>query len=344
MSCGGAAKTKTDAVGASAGSAKAAVVGEMALVVEQPLDAVAHLQGELSPNESVDLFARVNGYVREVAVDRGSVVHKGDVVARLDAPELLQQRAEAEARLVSSRQTADRLHTASRTEGAVAGHEIEMAEAALQADSARVAALREMEGYLTVRAPFDGVVTERRVHPGALVGPSQGSGGFIVRVEDHARLRLTVAVPEQAAGVAPVGRDVMFTVSAWPGQAFHGRVARVAGSVDPRTRTMPTELDVAAGGKLAPGMYADVAWPVTRRTRSLFVPPASIVQTTARTYVIRVHAGRAQLVDIMRGVSTPDRVEVFGALAPGDTLLRRGVDDVLDGDKIALQPPAPARR
>ncbi|MFI5312331.1 MAG: efflux RND transporter periplasmic adaptor subunit [Gemmatimonadales bacterium] len=338
--CGKGGTPGAPAAGAGGSRPKAPVAGDMAFVEQKALDAVQHLQGELTPFEAVDVFARVNGYVREIPVDRGAVVHGGDVLARLDAPELQQQRAEAQARLVSSRQTAERLRVAARTLGAVSVHELELADAAMRADSARAEALKDMEGYLVVRAPFDGVVTDRRVHPGALVGPSQGGGGPLVRLEDHARLRLTIAVPEQLAGVAPVGREIGFTVSAFPGQAFHGRVARVAGSVDARTRTMPVELDVMAEGKLAPGMYGDVAWPVSRRTPSLFVPAGAIVQTTARTYVIRVHGGAAQLVNVTRGVASADLAEVFGALAKGDTLLRRGVEDVADGDPVVLRPPA----
>jgi membrane fusion protein (multidrug efflux system) len=320
-------------------SVKPALAGDIALVTQRALDATQHLQGELTPFEAVDVSARVSGYVLEIPVDRGSVVHAGDVIARLDAPELAQQRVEAQARLVASQQTAERLRRASLTEGAVAGNELELAVAARRADSARVESLRDMEAYLIVRAPFDGVVTDRRVHPGALVGPSQGSAGSLVRIEDHAKLRLTVAVPEQDAGVAPLGREVGFTVSAFPGQTFHGRVARVAGTVDQNTRTMPIELDVTSEGKLAPGMYGDVAWPVSRRTPSLFVPPGAIVQTTARTYVIRVRGGKAQLVTVSRGVAATDLAEVFGALTPGDTLLKRGVEDVVDGDAIALRLP-----
>jgi RND family efflux transporter MFP subunit len=200
-----------------------------------------------------------------------------------------------------------------------------------------------MESYLTVRAPFDGVVTDRRVHPGALVGPSQGSGGFIVRVEDHANLRLTVAVPEQMTAGVQHGREVGFAVTAWPGRTFHGRVSRVAGALDSRTRTMPVELDVVAGNALAPGMYADVAWPASRTSPSLFVPPSAIVQTTARTYVIRVRGGKADLVNVTRGVSTPALVEVFGALAAGDTVMRRGADDISAGDAVVVTAAAPSR-
>ena len=146
-------------------------------------------------------------------------------------------------------------------------------------------------------------------------------------------------MPEQLAGAAPAGRDVPFSVSAWPGETFHGKVSRVSGTVDTHTRTMAVELDVNSGGKLAPGMYGDVAWPVLRRSPSLFVPQGAIVQTTARTYVIRVRDGKAQLVNVTRGVAGPDLAEIFGSLAAGDTVLKRGVDDVTDGDAIVLRPP-----
>ena len=318
---------------------KAAVAGDPAIVTRTALDAVQHLQGELAPFEAVDLYARVAGYVREIGLDRGSVVHAGDVIARLDAPELAQQRAESQAKLLASIQTAQRLHAASRTDGAVSTHEMEIADAAVRADSARTDALRDMESYLVVRAPFDGVVTERRVHPGALVGPAQGAGTGLVRLEDHARLRLTVAVPEQLTGVAQSGREISFTVSAWPGETFRGKVSRVSGTVDPKTRTMAIELDVASGGKLTPGMYSDVAWPISRREPSLFVPSGAIVQTTARTYVIRVRGGKAQLVNVSRGVTGTDLTEVFGSLAPGDTVLKRGADDVAEGDAVTLRAP-----
>lgn len=106
---------------------------------------------------------------------------------------------------------------------------------------------------------------------------------------------------------------------------------------------MPVELDVSSDGKLAPGMYGDVSWPIARRAPSLFVPPGSIVQTTARTYVVRVRGGKAQLVNVARGVVAPDLAEVFGALTPGDTVLRRGVEDVAEGDPVTVRMPAPVK-
>ena len=82
---------------------------------------------------------------------------------------------------------------------------------------------------------------------------------------------------------------------------FRGKIARLPRSLDPKTRTMPVEADVLnVNGKLSPGMYADVSWPVRRGGRSLLVPPTSIVTTTERTFVIRASNGRAEWVDVAR--------------------------------------------
>ncbi|TAK33284.1 MAG: efflux RND transporter periplasmic adaptor subunit [Myxococcaceae bacterium] len=321
-----------------AGRAAAPAV-EVVPVAIRPLAATSHLQAELLPYESVAVYARANGFVASVAVDRGASVRRGQVLAQLVAPEMSAQRAEAEARRESDRTSLERLRAASQTEGVVAAHDVELAEAALHGDEARVRALRDLEGYLTVRAPFEGVVTERNVHPGALAGPAAGaSAAPMFRVEQIARLRLNVAVPEQLAGELDDGLTVRFTVRAWPQQTFEGVIRRPSRTIDRRTRTIAVEADVEnADRRLAPGMYADVTWPVRRMTPSAFVPPSAIVQTTERTFVVRFRDGVAEPVPVTRGFATGDAVEVFGALAAGDFVARRGTDEIASGARVATR-------
>ena len=318
----------------------------------------------------MDLYARVNGFVERVEVDRGSVVKQGQLLVVLSAPELAaqrseaeakvlaveSQRAEAQAKLVAAESTYQRLRTASATPGAVAENEVILAQQAVEAaravitalDGAKSAAqaavppLRDLEGYLKVTAPFDGVVTTRFVHPGALVGPAIGTP--LVHLEQTTTLRLAVAVPEADAGGIVRGARVPFTAPAWPGETFSGVVSRVADSLDPKTRTMPVELDVAnANGRLAPGMYPEVTWPVRRSAPSLLVPPTSIVTTTERTFVIRVRDGRAEYVDVVRGTPADDLVEVFGALRAGDEIVRRATDEIRQGSQVSVRRSAGTR-
>ncbi len=326
---------------ATAGSGGPQTV-EVVAVIAKPLDARLKLPAELAADESVAIYPRVNGFLDTIPVDRGSAVKKGQLLARLSAPELAAQRAEAESKVAGAKSTYDRLKTASATPGAIAGHDLEVAEAGLHAENSRVDSLRALEGYLYVRAPFDGVVTERNVHPGALVGPPSGPNVLpMLRVEKIDHLRVTVAVPEADAGAVVAGTAATFTVSTYPGQKFTAKVARIAHAIDPKTRTMAVELDYDNTGakSLVPGAYAEVLWPVHRDAPSLFVTPTAIVTTTERTFVDRVRGGKVEQVTVGRGVPMGDLVEVFGELAAGDQVLKRGSEVMAPGTTVIAKAP-----
>jgi RND family efflux transporter MFP subunit len=315
----------------------------------------------------------VTGFVKTIGVDRGSRVRAGEQLAVLDAPELDAQKAEAQSKVQSAESqlaairskaeanasTYEKLKAASATPGVVAGNDVVLAQKAVDADQGQIAAaqqnieaarqalkaISDMEGYLRITAPFSGIVTERNVHPGALVGPTGGPGAAtpIVRIVDSKRLRLVVPVPEAyTAGVAN-GSSLTFTVTAYPGQTFAGVVSRISQSVDVATRTMAVELDVNnADGRLAPGTFCQVRWPVRRTAPSLLVPSGSVATTTGRTFVIRVRAGRTEWVDVKTGLGSGALVEVFGDLKPGDEIATRGTDEVRAGTLVQTKPIKPA--
>lgn len=343
-----------------------AISAKLVEVISRPLAGTTVLPGELRAYRSVDVYAKVSGFVDSVRVDRSSKVRKGELLATIAAPEMEaqiaeararavaveSQRAEAEARRAAAESTLDRLREAAKTPGAVAGNDLVLAEKGLEADQARVAsiekgidaakasvsALEEMLRYLKVAAEFDGAITERMIHEGSLVGPQSKGAMPLFRLEQVDRLRLVVAVPESLAGGIRRGAAVQFTVSAYPGEKSTGVVARPALSVDPKTRTMPVELDVSnSGGRLAPGMYAEVAWPQGRGRNSLLVPPSAIKTTTERVFVIRVVNGVAEWVDVRRGAPEGHLVEVFANLKLGDKILQRATDEIRPGARISPQ-------
>jgi RND family efflux transporter MFP subunit len=334
---------------------------ETAKVVAQMLDKTVTIPADLTPFQGVNIHAKVTGFVEQMHVDRGSWVKQGQTLATLSAPELQAQtikaeaelqsararQAEAEARTVSARSTFERLRAAAQTPGVVAGNDVEIAERNLEAAQAQVEAmkssvaaaqaairaLKDLESYLVLRAPFDGVITERQVHPGSLVGPS---GTPVVRIEQVSRLRLTVPVPETyVAGITRGGR-VTFAVSAFPGETFEGVIARPAHSLDMRTRSMLVELDVMNPKQLlAPGMFAEVQWPISRSHTSLFVPTTSVVRTSERQFVVRLRNGVAEWVDVRRGQVNGNLIEVFGELREGDLVARRGSDEIRPGTRVS---------
>ena len=335
-------------------------------VRSQSVERTTVLPGEIVPYQKVALHARANGYVERVLVDRGSVVRQGQLLVSLSAPELIAQtaeaesrvasaesaKAEAEARLAGLQATLERLMKAAETPGAIAGNElvqaeksvqaaqasVRSAESAVRAARAAVRATKQSEAYLRVTAPFAGVITERFVHPGALVGPGSGSAGALLELEQVSRLRLVVAVPETETGSVRRGARVQFRVPAFPGRSFTGVVARVDRSLDPKTRTMPVELDVTnSRNELSPGMYAEVSWPSGGAAQSLLVPPTAVVTTTEHTFVIRVQNGRANWVDVRKGKMAGDAIEVLGPLMPGDLVVRRATDEIRNGATVQVQ-------
>jgi membrane fusion protein (multidrug efflux system) len=369
------------ACGRGSGSApveKAAAPGlptiEVARVLDQPVNATLSLPGELNPYQTVAIYPRVTGFVKTIRVDRGSHIRAGELIAILDAPELTAQRSEAQSKLQSAEaqlgavksradadgSTYDKLKAAAATPGVVAGNDVVLAQKAVEADQGQVAAaqqnieaarqalkaLSEMEGYLNVTAPFDGIVTERNVHPGALVGPASGPGAAtpMVRLVENIRLRLVIPVPEAYTAGVTMGTEMMFSVAAYPGQSFSGSVARIAHTVDASTRTMAVELDVNnRDGRLEPGTFCQVRWPVRRTGPSLLVPGGSVASTTGRLFVVRIRNGRTEWVDVKTGLTSGALIEVFGDLQPGDEIAARGTDELRAGTEVRTKAMKPTQ-
>lgn len=322
---------------------------EVTPVKSELLSTKLTLPGQLTPYESVDLYPKVAGFIEAINVDRGSVVRRGELLVRLSAPEVLAQQQQAaagqtaaEAKLAADRATYDRLANAANTPGTVAPNDLNVAKQLVASDAAQAAsaaqaaqAARVMGTYLEIRAPFDGVITARNLHPGALVGPATSGGRPILQLVTERRLRLVVAVPEDDVQAAGVGQDLAFSVPALPGQTFHGRIARLAHEVDSRTRTMMVEADIPnPDGKLAPGAFANVQWPVQRPQATLRVPPTAVANDQQRQFVIKMVANTAHWIDVKTGMSADGTIEVFGDLQPGDLVVRRGTDAIKDGTPL----------
>ncbi|MGH9398273.1 MAG: efflux RND transporter periplasmic adaptor subunit [Terriglobia bacterium] len=337
-------------------------------VVSQKLSMDVALPGELHPYEEVRIFPKVTGFVRSIYVDRGSRVKRGQLLAILVAPELVAQKAEAqaklqstenqhiagEAKLASDESSYQRLKAAAATPGVISDEELEVAEKTAQADRARVVALRntreaalatlhsveEIESYLRITAPFDGVVTKRNVHPGALVGPTGGPGAqsSMLRIEQVSHLRLVVAVPEAYVAGVENGAKVNFTVPAFPGRTFTGTVARLAESMDESTRTMPVEMDVwNPGWELHSGMFPEVIWPVRRTRATLFVPQSAVARTMEQTFVVRIRNGETEWVNVKTGATSGKLTEVFGKLSEGDQIALHASEELHPGAAVSAR-------
>ena len=230
-------------------------------------DAVMTLSGTLKAFRDVEIWSRVQAHVEELPVDRGTQVKKGQLLARLKSPDLEAKLEEVRAQLAQDQAPIERLRGLVKA-GLAQALDLQTAEKKVDVDLVRIKTCETQLAYLRITAPFDGVIAERTVSEGSLVGPAVGDASKpMLRLQEVGRLRLVAEIPEQnlAAAVQADGQPVKFTVESVPGQIFVGKIARSSGSIDPKSRTLEIELDIDnSSGKLLPGMSARVLWPIRR--------------------------------------------------------------------------------
>ncbi|WP_211093008.1 MULTISPECIES: efflux RND transporter periplasmic adaptor subunit [Chitinophaga] len=316
------------------------------------LDASLRLPGEIKPFQFADLYAKVNSYVKNVNVDLGSQVTAGQVLATLDAPEMNTQLLEAQSRLHTkeamfraSRATYERLLKTSKVPGTISPNDLDMAFEKMSADSAELLSARssyhevqQMLGYLVIRAPFSGVISQRNVHPGTYVGPAgKGSDKPLFRIEEQQKLRLSIAVPEVYTEEAHQAENVRFTVKSLPGDTFTAKVSRVAGSLDVKLRSETLEMDVAnKSARLLPGMYAEVQMPLPGKKDVYVVPKSAVVSNSEKVFVIKSVMNKAVWTPVKCGNESNGKVEVFGDLSDNDQLVQNGSDEIKDGTPLQV--------
>lgn len=330
------------------GNEKSAGKYEFGTVCEKALSSSASLPGQLVPFNEVNLFPKVNGFVKQLFVDRGSMVKKGQLLMILEAPEMEAQLQSANSRYMQAQENAqaskekyERLKEAAKEPGSVSPLDLDNASSKMKADLAmaqsehsNVEAVRTMQGYLRIYAPFDGMIVQRNVSPGALVAPGKETDQPMLIIQDVNKMRLTVYIPEDYVDKVDLNQPVKFTFNAMPGQEHTAKISRSANALG-SMRQEAIEIDVInQNGKLKPGMYAEVKIPMVSGAKSLLVPNSAIVRSTEKEYVVAVRAGKATQVDIKEGLASNDSTEVFGDLKPNDKILLHASDEIKQGDSI----------
>ncbi len=324
---------------------------ETVTVEKGRLSSALNVPGELISFQQVDLFAREASFVKDIRVDVGSEVEKGQVLATLEAPEIASRLAGAESRLKSSeaiylasKAAYDRLLATSQTPGTISPNDLDQAQAKLNSDFAQLeaakASVKEVKStlaYLTIRAPFRGVISARNVNPGAYVGaPGKAEPLFVLQEQRH--LRLVVSVPEAYSEYLRPGGEVQFNIKALPQKLFKAKVKRMAGALDARLRSQRVEMDVMnEDGKLLPGMIASVVIPMMRSDSTFIVPNSAIVSSQENVFVIKVERDTARWVNVSTGRTSEQRTEVFGPLQVGDRLVKKATDEVRDGQFVMVR-------
>lgn len=330
-------------------TAKASVHYNTAPVVKTGVADSIKLPAQLAAYQEVTIFPKVNGYVQSVLVDIGSPVHKGQLLMTLEAPELQQagllareKYARAQSDFTITKENYFRLLEASQTKGAISPMDLATAKAKMQADSSLSNAEKanwQMQeallAYLQVTAPFDGVITERNVHPGALVNAMSKEQKPMLELKQINHLRLQVDIPEHVAASLSTSSKVDFYLSAFPGKKMTAVVARKANNINMAYRMERIEMDVwNSDGKLTPGMYADVVVQAGGTQNAYSVPESAVVTSTERKYVILMRGGKTVKQDVITGNAHDGREEIFGQFNNDDKVIVNANDEIKEG--IAL--------
>ncbi|CAN5219256.1 efflux RND transporter periplasmic adaptor subunit [soil metagenome] len=309
------------------------------------------LPGQLAALQSAPIYARTSGYIRKWYVDIGDSVRPGQVLAALDAPEVDQQLAAAQADYQTARANQQlAASTATRWQTMLAKDAVSTQEtdeqvgdlaaktAVTNAARANVNRLRYTQGFTRLIAPFAGVITTRSANVGALVQAGNAAATPLFTVADISRIRIYVRVPQSYSAQVHPGMEVKLTLPEYPGRTFTAQMTRSADAVDTTSGTMLIELQAANGDRaLKPGAYAQANFPVAGGGSAVELPASAMIVGQGGTQVAVVGAdGRALLKTVTIGHDLGARVQISAGLSANDRVIDSPPDSLQTGDKVQI--------
>jgi RND family efflux transporter MFP subunit len=290
-----------------------------------------------------DLGAKVSGFVSELAVDVGTHVRAGQVLARLAVPELVEERNAARAQVTALRSEYERTEMLA-TRNSVTQKALAEAKSRLDAAIAQEAEVAAEIEFATIEAPFDGIVTARAIDPGDMVHQAsspKGSGQPLLKVAKLDVIRVKTYVPERDAVWADNGDAAAISFDALAGQVFTGAIARLSGAIDPATRTMLVEIDLPnADGRIRPGLYGQVRLTLEHRDDALALPAAAVQLGDGGAFVFVAAAGDvARRTPVQTGLNVGGWVEITGGLRAGERVVTGTPAGLTDGAALRIAAP-----
>jgi RND family efflux transporter MFP subunit len=316
-----------------------------------PATVAIDLPGQTQAYTEAPIFAQTTGYLKKWYFDIGSKVKAGEVLAEIDTPQVDQELSQAKATLNQAQAALDlskanyvRAHDLLQRR-VIAQQDFDAAEsdyrskdATVSADAAAVSQLQALEDFKIVRAPFAGVVTARNTDIGQIV--TSGSGRALFTLAQISPLRIYANVPETMAGYVQEGGPATINFPGFPGQKFSGKVVRTAGAIDPTSRTLLTEIDVAnESGQLFPGAYSPVHLE-TEGPKSLLVPSNSLLfRSEGASLGIVGPDNRVHIKKIKIGRDLGGELEIVSGLLPTDQVVVNPMDSLAEGTLVHVEGP-----
>ena len=298
------------------------------------------IPGTLKANQQATLYAKVAGYLANVAVDRGDAVKAGQLLGELEVPELLADAKKFEADVKVAGVDLSRLEEArKKAPDLVLPQALDKARAASSVALANLERTNTLLQFAKITAPFPGMITGRFVDNGAFV-PSATSGSAaqnaaIFTLMDYTTVRAQAAVPEVEVPFIRAGLPVKFALEALPGKTFDTTVSRSNGVLDEATRTMLVEADMPnAEGALKPGMYASIRIAVEKHTGAITIPVEALVMEKTNAFVFKTADGKAKKTAVKLGFNDGVNAEIVEGLAEGEGVIVPGKVPPADGQTV----------
>ena len=326
---------------------------------------VVSLPATTSAFAAANILARASGYVATRSVDIGDRVKVGQLLATIVAPELDHQVSQAIATLeqlqAALRQARANQKLASVTwrrdeplvhEGWLPKQQgtvdiqtlrandaaVSVAEANVVAQQAQLEVLQQQKAYQSVVAPFDGVITQRNIDIGSLVQADAVNSTFMFTILQSNVIRTQVYVPQDAAAGVRPGIDAVIRVPELPDRTFPGKVTRIADALQPGTRTLLVEIDIAnPDGALSPGIYCTAELHIPRKTVTVTVPAGAIIFNQNGVQVAVVENGVARLRKISIARDRGTEVDVQHGVNAGDQVILNPAVELGDGDRVEIK-------
>lgn len=296
------------------------------------------LPGTLRANQQVTLHAKVAGYLKMITVDKGDQVKSGELLAELELPEIVAERAKYEAELKIATTESDRIkHAQSKAPDLITPQLADTAEARVATAQAALGYNDSMQRYAKISAPFAGVITMRYVDTGAFIpaATANSTSAAIVTLMDYSTIRVRVPVPEIEAARVQVGQPVVVTTDSLPGNTFLGKVSRHTGALEEATRSLLVEADLPNPNLiLRPGMYATVKIGVEQHTQVLLVPSSALVREKAAGFLFILDDGKAKRVPIKYGFNDGTQVEISDGITESTRVILPGKTTLVSGQSV----------
>ena len=309
--------------------------GEIARTVALPASRILALQ-------EATLYAKIPGYLKTVAVDKGDQVRKDQVLAELEVPELLAEEAEFKAETEVARVNFERMSEArQKAADLVVPQTVDDLRGRWEVAQAKLRRTQTLLAYTRITAPFDGIVTARFLDPGAFVpaatGGSTPQSAAVLTLMNYTRLRVQVPVPETEVLFVTNGLPVQITAEELRGRKIPAQVTRFAHALDPLTKTMLAEIELDnPKGDLRPGTYAMVQLEVERKKDALLLPVSAVLVEKSGSSVFVPLEGKARKTPVRTGFNDGVNVEVLEGIKPDEPVVVAGKAPLTDGQAIVM--------